>query len=149
VASQETSAQTLPAKIRKLLDQSYSGWKLHSGDPICKSRAIISGDFDGNKKTDFAIMLKKGRSGYIIAFLANRTDYKAVILENNAANDMKNSFLTVALKGQNYAGIINDDLDRGQTQKKKTDAPVSGGCEASAYLYVYNNGRFKQVFTSD
>lgn len=149
ITSQVTSAQTLPAKVRNSLNQSYSGWKLHSGDPICKSRAVVSGDFDGNKKTDYAVMFKKGRSGYIVAFLANGTDYKAVVLESSSASDMKNSFLTVARKGQSYAGIINDNLDRGATQKLKTDAPVSGGCESSEYLYVYSNGRFKQVFTSD
>jgi hypothetical protein len=139
-------AQTLPAKLKSHLNQTYSGWKLHSGDQICRSRAVVSGDFDGNKKTDYAVMFKKGRSGYIVAFLANGRDYKTHVLESG---DMNNSFLTVARKGQNYAGIINDDLDRGTKQKLKTDAIVSGGCESSEYLYIYSNGRFKQVFTSD
>ena len=149
VSSQTTFAQTLPAKISNSLNQSYSGWKLHSGDPICKSRAVVSGDFDGNKKTDYAVMFKKGRSVYIVAFLANGADYKAVVLESGSASDMKNSFLTIARKGQSYAGIINEDLDRGPTQRLKTDAIVSGGCESSEYLYIYSNGRFKQVFTTD
>jgi hypothetical protein len=147
--SQEAFAQTLPAKVRGFLNQSYAGWKLHSGDQICKSRAVVSGDFDGNKKIDYAVMFKKDKSGHIIVFLANRTDYKALVLESSPADDMKNSFLTVARKSESYAPIINGDLYRGRSRKLKTDAIVSGGCESSEYLYIYNKGRFKRVFTSD
>ena len=142
-------AQTLPAKIKSDLNKSYSGWKLHSGDPTCQSRAVVSGDFDGNNKTDYAVMFKKGRSGYIVAFLANATNYTAAVLESSAAGEMQNSYLTVTKKGESYAGIVNDKMDKAAARKLKTDAVVSGTCEASEYLYVYSNGKFKQVFTSD
>lgn len=146
---QTAFGQTLPAKVKSGLNKNHSGWKLHSGDSICKSRAVVAGDFDGNGKTDYAVMFKRARIGYIVAFLADRTDYKAVILESGAAGDMENSYLSVARKGQSYAGIADDDSSKGAARKLKTDAPVSGTCESSEYLYVYGNGKFKQVFTSD
>lgn len=142
------SNQTLPAKIRALLDKSYSGWKLNPGDKICDSKPFVSGDFDGNNKTDYAVMFTSGRKGYIIAFLATATSYKTIILETNSASAMKGSFLSISRKGEEYDQIINENFDR-KTHKLKTDAPVSGGCESSAYLYVYNKGKFERAFVSD
>jgi len=104
------------------------------------------GDFDGNGKLDYAVMFKKGRAYYIAAFLASGAAFRQVLLESDAS---ANSFLALARKGERYAPIINDDLDRDPVQELKADAPVSGGCESSSYLYIYANGRFKRVFTSD
>ena len=149
VAHQTIQAQALPAGVKTKLNKSYTGWRLHSGDPVCQSRAVMSGDFDGNGKTDYAVMFKKGHLGYIIAFLAAGADYKVVVLESGAADDMKHSYLSVAKKGESYAGVIDGDFDKAETKKLKTDVPVGGTCEASEYFYVYGNGKFKQVFTSD
>lgn len=148
-AHQTTRAQTLPAKVKIKLNKSYAGWRLHAGDPTCQSRAVVSGDFDGNKKTDYAVMFKKGRLGYIVAFLAAGADYRALVLESGAADDMNYSYLKIARKGESYAGVVNENLDRAAAKRLKTDAPVGGTCEASEYFYVYGNGKFKQVFTSD
>jgi len=81
--SQTTSAQTLPAKAKSYLDKNYSGWKMTGFDKACPSetkRYITEGDFNGDKKRDYAVKFSKGKSGYIIAFIAEGTDYKAHVL---------------------------------------------------------------------
>ncbi len=141
-ASQTTFAQTLPVKIRSHLDKSYSGWKLSAGDPICNSRAVVAGDFNGDKKTDYAVMFHRGQNdngGYVVAFTSQKTDYEPYQLENITANDLSRSFLAVGRKGTEHSN----------GQKLPFDAPAGGTCEASSYFWIYGNGAFKQVFTSD
>lgn len=111
----ETSAtKTLPAPIQNYLDKSHTGWKLVEGDPICHSQAVVKGDFDGNKQTDYALMFQDKRDGYIVAFLANGTNFKPVVVNKGYVGD--GGFLVLARKGEPYA-----------PQPLKTDALVSGG----------------------
>ena len=138
-ASRTIFAQTLPAKVRGYLNENYSGWKPYAGDPICNSRAVVSGNFNGDGKTDYAVMFKKGQSGFVIAFVSQNTNYDAEVLERGSADDLNGTFLSVGRKGTKYS----------KTQRLKYDAPEGGGCEASSYFWIYNNGSFQQVFTSD
>lgn len=144
----ETSAtKTLPAPIQNYLDKSHTGWKLVEGDPACQSRSVVKGDLDGNGKTDFAVMFKTRKDGYIIAFLANGSGYKPVVAHQGYVSD--GGFLVLAKKGEPYAEIISEDGERAPTRKLKTDALASGGCESSETLYIYANGKFSQVATSE
>ena len=140
--SQTTFAQTLPAKIRSRLNKSYAGWKLSAGDPICNSRAVVSGDFNGDGKTDYAVMFQRGQNnngGYVVAFTSRGTNYEPYQLENIAADDLSSSFLAIGRKGTEYS----------KRRKLPYDALEGGTCEASSYFWIYGNGAFKQVFTSD
>lgn len=137
----------LPAVITSYLDQNHAGWKLVEGDPVCKSHAVVKGDLDGNGKTDYAVMFKTRKDGYITAFLANGATYKPVAVHQGYVGD--GGFLVLAKKGEPYAEIISEDGERGPTRKLKTDALASGGCESSETLYIYANGKFSQIATSE
>lgn len=139
LSNQTSFAQTLPAKVRSHLNTNYSGWKLYAGDPICNSRAVVSGNFNSDGNTDYAVMFKKGRSGYVIAFVSQGTIYNAHVLESGSASDLNGNFLSVGRKGTQYS----------ETQRLKYDAPEGGGCESSSYFWIFNNGSFRRVFTSD
>jgi hypothetical protein len=144
-------AQSLPAKISSYLNNNYKGWKLSSETDGCGaefSKSKVSGDFNGDKKTDYAVKFLRGRKGYIIAFVSNRANYKPIILESGTTRDIKNQGLSIARKGETYGEIINDNFDR-VTRRLQNDAPVGGTCESSAYIYVYKNGVFRRAFTSD
>ena len=151
VASQTTSAQTLPTKVSGYLDKSYSGWKLSAVTDGCGSdfsNSKVSGDFNGDKKTDYVVKFLKGRKGYIIAFVSSGAGYKPIILESGTTKEIKNQGLAIAKKGETYGEIINDNFDRAN-RRLQNDAPVGGTCEASTYFYIYKNGAFKRAFTSD
>ena len=151
VASQTTSAQTLPAKVKSYLNKNYSGWKLSSVTDGCGSdynNSTVSGDFNGDGKNDYAVKFIKGRRGYILAFVSSGSNYKSHTLESGSTKDIKNQGLGIARKGETYGEIINDDFDRA-TRRLQNDAPAGGLCESSAYFYIYRNGAFKRAFTSD
>lgn len=150
-ANQTISAQSLPAKVTSYLDKSYSGWKLSAVAEGCNSdfnNSKVSGDFNGDKKTDYAAKFLKGRRGYIIAFVSGGSDYKPIILESGTAKEIKYQGLTIAKKGETYSEIINDNFDRAN-RRLQNDAPVGGTCAASTYFYIYKNGAFKRAFTQD
>jgi hypothetical protein len=150
-AGGETFGQTLPQKVRSYLDGNYAGWKLSSLADGCGpefNKSKVSGDFNGDKKTDYAVKFIKGRKGYIVAFVSSGADYKPHVLESGSTADMKNQGLAIARRGERYGEIINDNFDR-VTRRLQNDAPVGGTCESSSYFYVYRNGAFKRAFTSD
>ena len=144
VNSQMTFAQTLPAKVRSYLNKNYSGWKQTSVAKLCSSdfsKAIIAGDFDGDKKRDYAVKFTKGRKGYIIAFLERKTNYEAHILESDTAAGIKSTGLSIDRKGEKYPiGGDYPDLIYGRLPN---DAPMIGPCASHAGYYVYKNGRFQ------
>ena len=144
-----TFAQALPAKVLAHLKTSYAGYKLYAGDPICNSRAIVSGRFNGDGKADYAVMFKKSGNGYVIAFLSDGRNYQQHMLESGPSENLNGTFLLVGRKGARYAEIVGEAEDPRVTQRLKYDAPEGGGCEASSYFWIYGNGTFRRAFTSD
>lgn len=134
--------QTLPAGIRGYLNKNYSGWKLTSVAPNCSSeyaQAIVTGDFDGDRKRDYAAKIIRGRKGYFIAFLERGIGYEAHVLFSTSASDIKNFGMTIAEKGEKYS---IGDIEDNRYGRLPNDAPVLGACESEACPYIYRNGRF-------
>ena len=141
---QVSYAQTLPAKVKNYLDKNYSGWKMSGNDRICSEtkRFVATGDFNGDKKTDYAVKFVKGRTGYILAFVFQKTDYKAHVLESAPASEMKSTILDVERKGKKYP--IGGDFPDSIYGKLPNDAPYTIACQSDAVMfYVYKNGRFQ------
>jgi len=140
-----TSAQTLPAKVKTYLDKNYSGWKMTGFDKACPSetkRYTVEGDFNGDKKRDYAVKFAKGRSGYIIAFIAEGTNYKALVLRSEDASVIRSTGLGVARKGEKYAPDVDSDNPR--LVRLKNDAIYTNLCESEGVrYYIYQNGRFQ------
>jgi len=144
IFSQVSYAQTLPAKVKNYLDKNYSGWKMSGNDRICSEtkRFVATGDFNGDKKTDYAVKFVKGRTGYILAFVFQKTDYKAHVLESAPASEMKSTILDVERKGKKYP--IGGDFPDSIYGKLPNDAPYTIACQSDAVMfYVYKNGRFQ------
>jgi hypothetical protein len=140
-SSLTTSAQTLPAKVKSYLDKSYSGWKMTGSNRNCSDtkRYIATGDFNGDTKTDYAVKFVRGRKGYVLGFVAQGTHFKAHILENTSATDIKSIVLSVSRKGEEY--YVTDD---GSTRRLPKDAPYTVPCESDAVnYYFYRNGKFQ------
>lgn len=151
VALSSLNAQSLPAKVKTYLDKTYSGWKLTSTAQDCGSdfeNSTVSGDFNGDRITDYAVKFNRGRKGYILAFVSNGSVFQPHILESGSVMDFKRQGLAIARKGETYPEIINEDFDR-VNKKLQNDALVGGTCEASTYYYIYWNRTFKRAFISD
>src|SRR5215213_3068066 len=129
-------AQTLPTQIKNYLDKNYKGWKLQKDncDPDSPGKAIVTGNFNGDKKIDYAVKFVRGKKGYIIAFLAQKQDYKAFILHNTDAEDVKTLSLSIWKKGSRF------ELGE-QNVYVRYDAPSDFRCESDVGgIHLYRNG---------
>ena len=146
-----TGASTgLPEEIRQQLDDEYPGWKAFKGDPICKSKAVVSGRFNGDGTVDYAVMFKQDRRGYVLAFLSGESGsgYRYQVLEDMSSKDLNGFYLFSGKKGERFGEIIDDDFNRAP-RKLQYDAPGGGSCEGSGFYWIYKNGKFKPAFFSD
>ena len=138
LAANAVQAQTLPAKIKSYLNRNYKGWKLQKD--VCYSaepgKAVVTGNFNGDKKLDYAVKFVRGKKGFIMAFLAQKRNYKAFILHDTDAEDVKHLSLDVWEKGSRFE--LGD-----QNVYVRYDAPSDFRCESDiGGIHLYRNGRF-------
>lgn len=141
--TQTTFAQALPTKIKNYLNKNYSGWKIGGYDKACyeTKQFMITGDFNGDRKSDYAVKFNKGSKGYIFAFVAQGNDYKAHLLEKGSAKGINSTVLGIERKGEKYP--IGGDIPDLIYGRLLNDAPYTIPCESDAVgFYVYKNGRF-------
>ena len=114
-------------------------------DRSCPSetkRYIVVGDFNGDKKRDYAVKFSKGRNGYIFGFIANGTDYKAHKLETTDVSEIKSIIIGLIKKGEEYP-IDGLDEENPRLVRAKNDFVYTIPCESDAIgYYIYKNGRF-------
>ena len=137
-AAQTNFAQTLPPKIKSYLNKNYKGWKLQKDEcfPNEPGKAVVTGNFNGDRKLDYAVKFVRGKKGFIVAFVAQKQDYKAFILHNTDADDVKSLSLDVWKKGDRYE--LGD-----QNVYVKYDAVSDFRCESDAGgIHLYRNGKF-------
>jgi hypothetical protein len=148
VGAQTASALKLPDKAKALLDKEFPGWEFSSGDPSCKRETTLAGDFDGNGKKDYAVMLRLKRSVSIIVLLADGENYKSRELTRGLGG---NEFVTVAPKGEVYSDIARrlDKMESVRERKLKLDTLVVQPCGGGDKHYLIPEyGEFKTVTDS-
>ena len=159
---QEPSIE-IPSEIKSMLDKKFPGWKFAEADEFVRSflkervsanarPEIITGDFDGNEKADYAVLIKHGKaldeSGrvigenvHVIAFLKKRNRYKLYVL--NADGDAP-EYLTLGRKGeQSY----DHKADKKFTYPN--DSIEGWIFEKAGWTYVYEKGKFRYIYTLD
>jgi len=131
-------AQTLPSQIRNYLNKNYRGWKLQKDVcfPDSPGKAVVTGNFNGDKKIDYAVKFVKGKKGFIIAFLAQKQAFRPFILHNTDADDVKTLSLDIWKKGERF------ELGE-QNVYLRYDAPADFRCESDVGgIHLYRNGKF-------
>lgn len=126
-ASFITEAQQLPAKVKNFLKRNYPTWEISKGC-FAESKSFVSGNFNGDRKIDYAVAISKGSRDYTLALLAVKNGYKAFNLQaldwGEGATPLAN--LEVAPKGG----------------KLKTDGIIVAECDANLRTYYWQNGKF-------
>ena len=136
--TQISFAQTLPTEIKSYLNKNYKGWKLQKDQcyPDSPGKAVVTGNFNADKKLDYAVKFVRGKKGFIIAFLALKQNYKAFVLHNTDAEDVKSLSLDVWKKGERFE--LGD-----QNVYLRYDAPSDFRCESDVGgIHLYRNGKF-------
>lgn len=138
----------LPRSARAKLDRKLPGWKFTDASPAVRefvknylkasaSPVLIRGDFDGNRKRDYAVLVTAGSKTYLAIFLTRRTGYKMHVFEEPSTD-----YLMLAERGSR---AYNYDQQRQITYAN--DAIVTVIFEKGGSSYVFQNGRFRS-FTS-
>jgi hypothetical protein len=137
-------AQTLPTKIKSYLDKNYKGWKISPTPSYCGGgKSIVSGDFNGDKKRDYAAKIFKGKKGYVIAFMARKDNYTPFLFHNMTAEDTKNTALLIYQKGEKYYTELGEESS---AIILKNDALYDSPCESDAGgIHLFRNGKFEEL----
>ena len=159
---QEPSLE-VPSEIRSMLDKKFPGWKFPEVDEYVRSflrervsatarPEIITGDFDGNKQADHAVLIKHGKvlgeSGkvigenvYAVAFLKQRNGYKLIVLNGDGG---ATEYLTLGKKGTEIY-----DHEAGKKFTYSNDSIEGWIFEKAGWTYVYEKGKFRYIYTLD
>lgn len=142
-------SERLPPSVRMMLNRRFSGWKFTDVNPEVRqffkehrkraSPVAISGDFDGNSRRDYAVLVQWRSQSYLIIFLRRTADYKMYVVK-----DPDGEYLYLARKGSR-------DFNYNE-QKEITyanDAIVTGIFEKGASSYVFKNGKFRSFVSGD
>jgi hypothetical protein len=155
----------LPTAIKVSLDRRYPGWsfatvsqdvtQLFGSYPRLAGALphLIKGDFDGDGKADYAVLIVHGkvlnaagvaveRGEKLIVFLRRGRSYKSRRLENEAY--IADVYLALARKGEK---AYNYETNR--TFTYENDAIDLCYFEKGGTSYIYRKGRFRRVITGD
>jgi hypothetical protein len=149
-----------PHPIKVLLDRNFPGWQFPAvSDDDCQSvkswggkdafAQLIHGDFDGDGRLDHAVLIEErsetddrglvGRPDvYIVAFLARRNEYRMRIVTHEGGG-----CLQLMRKGD---GSYDYEQQRQFTYPHDT---IFSGMGMGGTSYLYENGKFRAVITSD
>jgi len=132
-----------------MLDRRFKGWKFSDVSSEVKqfftegmkgaSPVLISGDFDGNRRLDYAALVQRGSRYYLVIFLRRSGGYRMYIVRNP-----NGEYLCLARKGtQDY------NYDEQRDVIYANDAILTGIFEKGGSSYVFKNGRFRSFVSSD
>src|SRR5215468_9512188 len=112
----------LPAEVTVALTQDFPGWKLAPIDPQIQQenkyaravarRGFISGDFDGDGKADYAVMLlhpsdSGAEEQVAVAYLNTKSGWQKHLLQTSSA--MPSTYLTLSRRGDACYDVDKDE----------------------------------------
>lgn len=148
----------LPSKVEAMLEIDYPNWEYpRLSEPwqiaywqkVKADPNLISGDFDGNGMQDIAIQIvhrgedPKEMQRFLIAFLQHAESYGKFILESGSVDPGLEETLHLVKKGSK--GV---DLELNEQFTYPFDA-VNIGSEKGSITYLWKDGKFQPIITSD
>jgi hypothetical protein len=140
----------LPRDGQKILEKRFRGWKYAEIDSAIveyfrRDRSfeqpnLITGDFDGDGKRDYAVLMQKKTDAarrVTIVLMRHKGCYKTHVLD---ANDC---LMSVKKGKKDY------DFEAQRSFRYQRDAIFSYIWEKAGVSYVWEKGKFRAIVTSD
>jgi hypothetical protein len=143
IASFAAEAQTVPTKVKNYLNLNYPNWVIakqympsENGESTPDIKAIDKGDFNGDGKLDYAVIITKDDRRYVIALIAAKNSYKAY----NLSADGSGLRIGVVKKGEK----ISSENANGKTKslRLKNDGVGLSDQEGILRTYYWQNSKF-------
>ena len=160
VPSVQNHSHRLPPSAHLMLERKFPGWKFaevsqevhqfFEAEMKGESPNLISGDFDGNGKPDYAGLIWHGHElneagdpigpqSYLVIFLQKKKGYQMHVIKDPAGE-----YLCLAKKGtRDY------DYEKQKEITYANDAILTGIFEKGGSSYVYEKGKFRSFVSSD
>lgn len=146
----------LPDAIRIILNKEYANWKFSgvskeiitffNQNKFSFQPNLLIGDFDGNGKKDYAVQINNSidsiHKRYVIAFLNKEGVFNSYILE--MGNISPETYLYLFKKGEKDYNYETKE----EFQYKNYSIGVMY-FEASGVSYIFEEGRFQKIISSD
>jgi hypothetical protein len=154
-------APDLPARVRTQLTAAYPGWRFARVDPRLRSELIaepgrrrspawVSGDFNGDGRTDYAVQI--GRPGprdstqLVLAFVAGLGGYRRFVL--HSAGEHLGFYLRTSRRGERVLDL-EKDLNGDSSFVLMHDAVDILSGEGTVTTCLYESGRWRCVTSGD
>jgi hypothetical protein len=150
-AQGQTSSAQLPAEIKKFLDTKYPGWKFNKMSQNLENQRraaeekieyILTGDFAGKGKKDYAVIIAHQGKWQVISFFQENGAYKDFLLGSGKIPTPNNVYVFMIKKGEPSAINWTDFKQTGDVVVIAFYGRISHG-------YIYDGTRFQKIQTSD
>jgi hypothetical protein len=107
--------------------------------------SLVWADFNGDKARDYAALIQANGRIVLVLFASDGSTYKQYALRSDQGfGGETGSLLTVVRRGSTYY-----DHGRKKTGVVRFDTIALAYCEKSAIAFVYEDGKFIEVWISD
>lgn len=157
-SAQEPAGLELPDELKAAIDKKLPGWKFaevrEEIRDYFKERSpgtrlnLVRGDFDGNGLEDYATLVEHGKiydqgrevgsNAYVVVGMRRERGYKLHVLE------AEGEYLELMRKGEK-----DYDFEKQTSFTYENDAIFAGIFEKAGSSYVFKNGKFHVILTSD
>lgn len=156
----------IPDAIKSSLDRKFPDWQFAKIDggtwqyvkefiAADANPEIITGDFDGNRQTDFAFLIemqqkdRKSETNCETKAVTDFSDAKIVVFLKRGARykfyDLNHGdFLFLGKKGE-----FGYDWEKQKKFVRRNDAIETGYFEKSLSAFVFENGKFREIYSLD
>jgi len=160
VSGRQGFSEQIPLAIKSSLDSKFPGWKfpevreeirqfLKQEVSADARPEVIAGDFDGNELTDYALIIEHGKllnergeaigiNAHLVVYLNRGGKYKFYELDDPG------EYLVLGRKGTN-----GFDFKADKKFKYENDSIEVGIFEKAGWTYVYENGKFRYIYSID
>ena len=153
----QSPEMSLPPKAFALLNQRFPDWryahipdevrqalKLHN--PAIGRLDMITGDFDGDARADYAALINHGKAeavpgagNTLVIFMERKNSYEVHTIEDSGGE-----YIALSHKGERaYSYELQKEF------RFKHDAISACIFEKAATSYIYERGRFRAIITGD